>query len=186
MIDKLITEINTIANFSEEDISLFIEALEESIVLKGEYFLKEGQISNRFGYIASGLMMYYKIIDGNEIPTDFALKDDWVVYLKSYTTGFASDMNIKALEDTSIFILSSSKMEELLSIQPKFMALRSYYTELSFVRISQQIYDLTTLNAKKRYNKFSTDYPELIKRVPQYYIAAYLGIKPQSLSRIRK
>ncbi|MDN3676079.1 Crp/Fnr family transcriptional regulator [Flavobacterium paronense] len=186
MVDKLIAEINTITDFSKEDITLFIEALEEKTIPKGEHFLKEGQISTRFGYLTSGLMMYYKIIEGNEVPSDFALEHDWVVSLKSYTTGSASDMNIKALEDTRLFTLSNIKMDELLAIQPKFMALRSYYTELSFIRISRQTYNLTTLDAKQRYYKFMTDYPELIKRVPQYHIAAYLGIKPQSLSRIRK
>jgi CRP-like cAMP-binding protein len=186
MINELIAEIKKIIPISDEDINLFIQALEEKIIPKGEHFLKEGQVSKHIGYIKSGLMMYYKIVDGTEMPADFAKENDWVVYLKSFTSNTISDMNIKALEDTHLLILSNVKMGELFNIQPKFMVLRSYYTELSLIRNTEQTYNLTTLNAKQRYYKFMKDYPEFINRVPQYHLAAYLGIKPQSLSRIRK
>jgi CRP/FNR family transcriptional regulator, anaerobic regulatory protein len=95
-------------------------------------------------------------------------------------------MWIKALEDTHLLTMSNTAMGELFSKQPKFMALRSYYTELSFIRNTEHASNLATLNAKQRYYKFMKDQPALINRVPQYYIAAYLGIKPQSLSRLRK
>jgi CRP-like cAMP-binding protein len=186
MLEKLITEIKTITDFSIEDINIIIQSLEETIIPKGEYFLREGQVNKHVGYVKSGLMMYYKIIDGTEMPADFAKEHDWVVYLKSFNTNTPSDMYIKALEDTCLLTLSYAKMEELFAIQPKFMALRSYYTELSFIRNTEQTYNLTILNAKQRYNKFRADHSELLNRVPQYYIAAYLGIRPQSLSRLRK
>jgi CRP/FNR family transcriptional regulator, anaerobic regulatory protein len=186
MVDELIVEIKKVIDVSEEGISLLMQALEEKFIPKGQHFLKEGQVNKHFGYIKSGLMMYYKIVDGIEMPADFAKEHDWVTYLKSFTTNTPSDMSIKALEDTHLLTLSNMRMLELVAAQPKFMALRSYYTELSFVRNSGHSYNLATLNAKQRYYKFMTDYPELINRVPQYHIAAYLGIKPQSLSRIRK
>lgn len=130
MTDKLIAEIKKIANFSKEDIQLFIQAIEESYISKGEHFLKAGQISRHLGYIKSGLMMHYKIVDGNEIPADFSIENEWVAYLKSLTTNTASDMYFRALEDTHLFILSGNKMRELFQKQPKFMAIKSYYTEL--------------------------------------------------------
>lgn len=186
MADKLIAEIKTIADFSDDDIALFMQAMEESFIPKGEHFLKDGQVSRHIGYLKSGLMMYYKIIDGTETPADFAMEHGWVVYLKSFTTNTISDMSIKALEDTHLLVLSNVKMSELFAAQPKFMAIRSYYTELSFIRNTNHASNLATLNAKQRYYKFMEDYPQLINRVPQYYIAAYLGIQPQSLSRLRK
>ena len=66
------------------------------------------------------------------------------------------------------------------------MALRSHYTELSLISNARHSADLAILNASQRYAKFRCERPDLINRVPQYAIAAYLGIKPQSLSRIRK
>jgi CRP/FNR family transcriptional regulator, anaerobic regulatory protein len=186
MTDKLRTEIRTIADFSDNDIQLFIEAMEESFIAKGEHFLKEGQISRHLGYIKSGLMMHYKIVDGIEVPADFTKENEWMAYLKSFTTHTPSDMNIKALEDTFLLTLSSTKMGELFQKQPKFMAMRSYYTELSFIRNTEHASSLASLNAKQRYYKFMQNQPDLLNRIPQYHIAAYLGIKPQSLSRLRK
>jgi CRP/FNR family transcriptional regulator, anaerobic regulatory protein len=186
MMDHLVAEIKTIADFSEKDIRIFIDALEECFVSKGDHFLQAGQVSKHIGYIRSGLMMHYKIVDGTEIPADFTMEHNWVAYLKSFTTTTASDMSIKALEDTYLLTLSNVRLAELFQIQPKFIAIKNYYTERSFFRIIEHTSNLATLSAKQRYYKFMQDYPQLINRVPQYLIAAFLGIKPQSLSRLRK
>lgn len=59
---------------------------------KGEYFLRDGQISRQIGYIKKGLMMHFKIVDGVEIPADFTKENEWVAYLKSFTPSIPSDM----------------------------------------------------------------------------------------------
>lgn len=186
MTDRLKAEIKNIAKFTEEDIDFFIQSLEEKNFAKGEYFLREGQVSNHFGYIQNGLMMHYKIVDGVEIPTNFTKENGWVAYLKSFSTQTPSDIAIKALEDTSVLTLSSKKMGELFSTKPQLLAMRSYFTDISLIKVSEHATLLSSQNAKERYYKFMADYPDLINRIPQYHIAAYLGIKPQSLSRIRK
>lgn len=186
MTDQLIAEIKTISNFSDEDITLFINSMEEIFIAKGEHFLIEGQVSRHLGYIKIGLMMHYKIVEGIEIPADFTKENEWVAYLKSFSTNNPSDMFIKALEDTHLYVLSNTNMQELFQKQPKFMAMRSYYTELSFVKNTEHTSNLATLNAKQRYYEFMKTHPDLLNRIPQYHIAAYLGIKPQSLSRLRK
>lgn len=185
MSDKLIGEIKSVDNFSEEDIELFRNSLETIFIPKGDYFLKAGQVSKYIGYIESGLVIYYKLNDGNEIPCDFAIENEWITYLKSFTSGTESDMYIRALEDTHLLALSGLSLGALFQAQPKFQALRNYYTDLAFVKSSSHAVNLASLNAKDRYALFMKDHPQLIKRVPQYYIAAYLGIKPQSLSRLR-
>jgi CRP-like cAMP-binding protein len=186
MTDQLFTEIHSIADFSAEDITLFRSMFDEVFIPKGAHFLLEGQVSKSIAYIQSGLTMHYKLIDGTEMPCDFTIENEWVAYLKSFTTGTVSDMNIRALEDTYLLNLSAVKMAELFTAQPKFMALRSYYTELAFMRNAEHAANLATLQAKERYEKFLTDRPGLVNRVPQYHIAAYLGIQPQSLSRLKK
>ena len=130
--------------------------------------------------------MYYKIIDENIVPADFAQENEWAAYLKSFNTSAISDMNIKALEDSTILVLSKNKMMKLFEQEPKFMALKNYYVELSFMKNTEHTGNLAALNAKERYYKFMKNHPDLLNRVPQYHLAAYLGIKPQSLSRLRK
>lgn len=186
MINKLINEIKKIDNFSEEEIDTFFSFLEEDFIAKGDYFLRIGEVSRHLAYITSGLMMHYRIYDGMEIPIEFSPEGEWIAYLKSFTAGTPADVAIKALEDTRILSLSLGKLQELFQLNPKYMVIKNFYTELSFMNNAQHGADLAMLDGKERYYKFMKEKPDLVNRVPQYYIAAYLGIKPQSLSRIRK
>jgi CRP/FNR family transcriptional regulator, anaerobic regulatory protein len=186
MLDVLIGKIKSLADFSGDEIDFFVSKLEEYFIPKGEHFLKEGQISRHLGYIVSGLGMHYKIYEGLEIPCDFTTEHEWLGYLNSFTGKIPSDMNIKVLEDTRMLRLSVEDFESIYHFQPKFILLKDYYTEQSFISNTRHTADLAMLSAKQRYYKFVEEKPDLVSRVPQYYIAAYLGIKPQSLSRIRK
>jgi CRP/FNR family transcriptional regulator, anaerobic regulatory protein len=186
VIQQLINKILLVDKFSNEDIDLFSGYLTEDTIAKNEHFLNFGEISRHVAFIGTGLAMHYKLHDGMEIPIDFTPENEWLAYLTSFSQGTPSDMGIKALEDMRILRLSSTHMQLLFQAQPKFIALKSFYTEISFMSNAQHGADLAMLNGKQRYYKFIKEKPHLINRIPQYYIAAYLGIKPQSLSRIRK
>jgi CRP-like cAMP-binding protein len=186
MYDNLRRNINQVQVCPDDEFDAFVSSLEIIHLDKGEYFLKEGQISNHLGFVEKGLAMYYKIVDGTEIPLDFAIENQWIAYLQSFTNRTPSDMNIKVLEETTLFTLEAGKMQELLMRYPRFLALRSYYVEKSLLDVAQHGANLAMLYAKQRYYQLMKDKPHLINRVPQYYLAAYLGIKPESLSRIRK
>ncbi|RYU91899.1 Crp/Fnr family transcriptional regulator [Mucilaginibacter terrigena] len=186
MLDTLIKKIRSLDNFSQNEIDFFVGSLEPFQIAKGEHFLKEGQVCRHLGFIESGLVMYYRVYDGVEIPTDFALEGEWMGYLNSFTNKTSADLSIKALEDTNLLRLSASNFEKIYQLQPRFIKLKDHYTEMSFVSHTRHTADLAMLNAKQRYEKFMKEKKELVNRVPQYYIAAYLGIKPQSLSRLRK
>jgi CRP-like cAMP-binding protein len=149
--------------------------------------LKIGQVCRHLSYIESGLTMHYHIHDGMEVPIDFQGETEWVTYLKSLMNKTVSDVGIKTLEDTRLYRLSSDSLDRLLEVEPaKVMMIKNYYTEQSFIKNTQHGADMAMLNAKQRYQKFVTENAALHNRIPQYYVAAYLGIKPQSLSRIRK
>jgi CRP/FNR family transcriptional regulator, anaerobic regulatory protein len=186
MLDLLISKIQLVDKFSDEDIDLIAGYLTEDTISKNDHFLNFGEVSRHVAFIGSGLAMHYRLHDGMEIPIDFTPEGEWLAYLTSFSQGTASDMGIKALEDMRILRLSATNMQLLFQAQPKFIALKSFYTEVSFMSNARHSADLAMLNGKQRYYKFVKEKPELINRIPQYYIAAYLGIKPQSLSRIRK
>ncbi len=186
MFDRLIAEIKAVGDFSEADIALFVSKLDQVTLEKGDHFLQMGQISRHVAYIDSGLTMHYQLHDGVEIPVDFLQENQWLAYLKSFNNQTPADMGIKALEKTVLLRLSAQNMQQLFEQRPHFMAMKNYYTELSMMALAEYGTDLVTLSAKERYYKFMKEKPGLINRIPQYYIAAYLGIKPQSLSRIRK
>jgi CRP-like cAMP-binding protein len=186
MLDTLIRQVRSVGSFTDEDIDFFISNLEEFHLAKGDHFLKEGQVSHYLGYIVSGLGMHYNVYDGVEVPCDFTAEGEWLGYLKSFTNKIPADMNIKALEDIHMLRLSAKNLQKVYEFQPKFMLLKDHYTEQSFIKNTRHTADLAMLNARQRYYKFVDQNPGLANRIPQYYIAAYLGIKPQSLSRLRK
>jgi CRP-like cAMP-binding protein len=171
---------------SDHDFDQLASRMQRQTFSKGDLFLEEGKICKSIAYVEHGLAMYYRTVDGEEIPVDFGIENDWITYLTSFNTQSVSDMNIRMLEDSTVYNLSFQDLSEIVTQNPKFMALKNHYVEQSFMEIARHGANLAMLDAKQRYYKFMKEKPHLLDRVPQYYIAAYLGIKPQSLSRIRK
>jgi CRP-like cAMP-binding protein len=182
----MLQQLKTAGNLSEEDFSILISALEVKQLKKGEHFLEIGKTSDELAFIEQGIAMYYRIVREEIIPVDFAVEGNWISYLKSFNEQVPGDLAIKVLEDTQLHCLSHSSLGILLEQRPKLQALKTYYIEQSLIGLAQHSADLAMLDARERYYKFMRERPDLINRVPQYYVAAYLGIKPQSLSRIRK
>lgn len=166
MYKTLIEKINTIDHFPEQEIDFFTALLTTQLIVKGDHFLKEGQICRYLGYVQSGLLMYYRLHNGTEIPTDFAIEGEWASYLDSFTNRTESDLGIMALENTMVTMLSASDFEQICSVHPKFIKLKDYYTQLSFVSSSRHAADLAMLDARERYDKFVPGIPYLIGGSP--------------------
>jgi len=186
MNDRLIDELKKIDRFSEEELHMLHGFLVKRLIPKGEHFLGIDQVSRHIAYIDSGLMMHYNIYDGVEIPCNFSIEGDWMGNLKSLTSGLPTEVAIRALEDTWVREISAVHTQQLFDMFPHWRVFQNHLVQTVFFNLAQHNAGLATLDAKQRYYKFMQDKPALINRVPQYYIAAYLGIKPQSLSRIRK
>lgn len=186
MPDRLIEEIQKIDRFSEEEIDMMQSGLVDKTIRRGDHFLNLGQVSRHIAFIDSGLMMHYSLHNGVEIPCNFSLEGDWIGSLKSFTSGQGTGVAIKALEDSVIREISGDQLQQLFLASPRWLQFKNHLIQTVFFNITQHNSDLAMLDAKHRYYKFMQEKPELINRVPQYYIAAYLGIKPQSLSRVRK
>jgi CRP-like cAMP-binding protein len=186
MNERLIQQLQKIDNFSDKEIDMLKSKLIDKFIRKGGHFLHLGQVSRHVAFIDTGLMMHYSLHDGVEIPCNFSLEGDWMGSLKSFTTGSPTEAAIKALENTWIREISGDHLQQLFLSSPRWLLFKNHLVQLVFFNITQHNADLAMLDAKARYYKFMREKPELINRIPQYYIAAYLGIKPQSLSRIRK
>jgi CRP/FNR family transcriptional regulator, anaerobic regulatory protein len=186
MTDRLIDELQKIDHFPEEELTTLQGWLVEKIIAKGDHFLHPNQVSRQVAFIDSGLMMHYGLHDGIEIPCNFSQEGDWMGSLKSLNEGTPTEVAIKALEDSRIRVLSAEHTQQLFRLSPRWLLFKNHLVQQVFFNMTQHSADLVKLDAKERYYKFMQERPELVKRVPQYYIAAYLGIKPESLSRIRK
>ncbi|WKN45764.1 Crp/Fnr family transcriptional regulator [Tunicatimonas pelagia] len=184
--NDLIRNVQQFEQFSSEELAAFSAIARSRQLAKGDFLLKEGQVSQEIAYVSRGLLMHYANNDGEPAPCDFAKEGEWVAHLKSFSSRQPSEMNIIALEDSLIYVFDRDGLQSLFRAHPRFMALQNYQVEQAFINTSQHANNLATLTAEQRYSQLIEQKPELVQRIPQYYLAAYLGIKPQSLSRIRK
>jgi len=172
-------------DFNQDEIDLFYSHLTVKELKKGEHFLQEGQTPKYFGFIEYGAAVYYQMNDGIKTAIDFEFENSWITDLASLNEQIPSELNIEALEDTSLLVISKDSLDMLTDKIPKLYKVKAHYVERSFARISLHERRMISKTAKVRYLELIEQNPRLPERVPQYLLATYLGIKPQSLSRIR-
>ncbi len=172
-------------NFKELDAKKTLSYFKEIRLNKGDYFLKEGEYCKSVAFLMQGSMIYYENMNGEEKVCDFAFENDWVSQLNSLANNVPSILNIKALENCFFLEISGDDLVKLKKEVPKMNELQARVSEELYFKANNRLSNLAHLSAKERYRKEIEINPQLAQRVPQYHLASYLGIKPQSLSRIR-
>ena len=152
---------------------------------KGTVLLKEGDICNECFFIISGLIRSYYIKEGEEITSDFFMEEQ-VVSPSCYGTDIPSDLYLECLEDTAAYVGTPQMESEMYSKYPQLESLGRVIGEKILAGHKESFDSFKMSSPEQRYLSLVNNKPELIQRVPQYQIAGYLGIKPESLSRIRK
>ncbi len=153
-------------------------------IKKGTVLLKEGQFSNESYFVLKGCIRTYYIIDGEEKTTAFYTEMD-AVTPHSVTNKTPSEYFISCVED-SILSISNTDMEaEINSKFPKFELMCKKLAEELLAKQQIDFDEFKTSSPEQRYLNLLQKRPDLIQRVPQHQLASFLGIKPQSLSRLR-
>ena len=184
---KIRNSIESIVSLTNLELETFCSALETKSLIKNEFFLSEGQVCNFVGFVNFGVLIYFKTTEnGDEITTDFAFEGDWVTNNQSRLNNTPSTINIRAIEDTEIFVIKQQDLNELYLQIPKIERMGRILTEQAYLKIVDQTIELQVLSAKERYENLLKKHPEIFQKVQLYHIANYLGIAPKSLSRIRK
>jgi CRP-like cAMP-binding protein len=174
-------------SFTAQETEYILECFQEAEIRKDDYFLQYGQVCNKIAFIESGLMMYSNIDEqGTETVCDFVAANDWATQYQSFVTQSPSPLSIRALEPTRVRFLTHQRLEKLYQEIPAVERFTRKVIEKVFFNMIARNNALQVLRADEKYEKFLSEYPTIAQRVPQYYIASYLGIAPQSLSRIRK
>lgn len=154
---------------------------------KRQFLLQEGEVCKSIGYVVKGCLRVYTIDNkGAEHIMQFAVKDWWVSDLNSYLSGSPATYNIDALHDSDVLLLEKSAREKLLQAVPKIERFFRLLMESNYIATHKRINDTLSASAEERYLSFIGTYPYLFEQIPQNQVASYLGITPQSLSRIRK
>ncbi len=152
-----------------------------------QFLLHEGEVCRSFAFVVEGCFREYTIDHkGEEHILQFAIEDWWISDLESFLGGSASRVNIDAVHNTEALLLEKSARDNLLEAVPKMERFFRLLLEANYVASRRRINESLTASAEERYLTFLKTYPALVEQVPLNQIASYLGITPQSLSRIRK
>lgn len=153
---------------------------------KGTYLLKEGQIAKDAYFVVSGCVRSYELLDGEEKTLDFFTENQSAANFLSLANGKPSSLNFVCSEETTVAIINGEKEKELYKAFPRFETFCRTGMEQMIGKQQEEISKFLKLNPEERYQNLLKERPNLMNRVPQYQLASYLGIKPETLSRIRK
>jgi CRP-like cAMP-binding protein len=149
--------------------------------------IEEGQICTHISFLLRGSMRQYHIIDGEEKTTFFFFDNNFACNYESFLTQQASDVTIEAMEDCEILYFSREVMYRLYRLYPKYETMGRMIAESVYMCAMERLKTFLLNSPEERYRRFLQNYDAgiILARVPQHYIASYLGITPVSLSRIR-
>jgi CRP/FNR family transcriptional regulator, anaerobic regulatory protein len=186
MFDLILKNIARFIPLNQQEQEFFITKLQPKQFKKRELILQEGEVCSHVYFINSGCLRYFYNIDGQENTAQFFFENAWYTDFDSFLTGRPSKLNIQALEKTEVLMLSSKNIHELYDEIPKFERLGRKMAENAFLGVRSRNEMLENFTAEERYLNLIKERPKVMERVPQHFIASYIGIKPESLSRIRK
>ena len=139
------------------------------------------------GFVSKGCLKTYTIDkNGDEHVFQIALEGWWISDMYSHLTGEPANFTIEALEDCEIVVMDIEAREKILKEVPGYERFHRILLENNYMATQRRVNSMLSSSAEERYLAFIKKYPQIVQRVPQLVIASYLGIAPESLSRIRK
>jgi len=184
--DLLLNNVSKYIRLNEQEKEIFVGYLQPKSLKRKQFLLNEGEVCKYSAFVTSGCLRGYTLDkNGNEHVLEFAPPDWWMADMYSLITQKSGTLNIEALEDTEIILLSKANQEKLYLEIPKFERFFRILIEKSLVANQQRIIDNLSLTAEERYNIFCKRYPTLIDYLPQKQIASYIGVTPEFFSRMR-
>jgi CRP-like cAMP-binding protein len=184
---RLRKTLDAVSPMGDEEYELFCSLITVHRLKKKEFYFRNGEICRHLAFVNEGCLRYYLVNDkAEENIIYFALEDWWVGDQGSFFSGNPSLYYLEALEPTELLALSPEKFREAAARCPAWEKFYQAKTRQAYSAVTDRYIQSQALSAEEKYLQLLKKSPSLFQRVPQHYIAAYLGIKPQSLSRIRK
>lgn len=187
MKDLLKQNISKHVSISQDERDIFCNLFVHKSIKKKSFLLEEGEICKFEGFVTKGLFRVYHIDqNGFENILYFAIENWWITDIDSFTTEKPSQLYIEALEDSEVLLISKKDKEYSYITLPKIEKLFRIMTQKTHVALQRRMIDNLSKTADQRYLDFIEKYPQLLQRLTNLQIAAYLGISHEFLSKIRK
>lgn len=162
------------------------QRLVQRIYSRRQVFVNEGKLCHHLAFISKGSFRYYKMIDGVEVTTFFSFENNWVSAYTSFLNQTPSYITIEAMEESEMYVLSYEDMQYMYEHHAVWERFGRLMAEYLVTCLDERMLSLLLKTPEERYLKTLHDNSFYFERVPQHYIASYLGVAPESLSRIRK
>lgn len=185
--ESLISQITRFEKFTPAEIETILSKFKCHTFSAKEYLLKEDQISQRLYFIVNGLVRVFYLKGGKEITTYLSCDNGFVYSYSSFINQTKSFEFIQCLEDTETLSIDFNGMQELYESIPKWQKVGRILSESTVVCLSDRLLKIHAIPAREKYVDFLKTSPKkIVQRTPLIHIASFLGITPESLSRIRK
>ena len=178
--------VQQLTQISEADKAVYRERFQLKHYKKGEFFLREGEVCNYIGITESGLMRHYINQNGEERTYYFVQEQRFLCNYESFFSQSPSSTNVQALEDTVVHAASFEDLEYFYANTESGNRIGRLVLGKVLIKFEKDLASFYTDTPEQRYQKFIEEYPGLQQRISQYHIASFVGVKPPSLSRIRK
>lgn len=178
--------LNKISPLTKEDWNLTFQSFKEEKYKKGDYFIKEGGCSNKVSFVSKGLFKLYYLAEGQEKIMLFFAEGQFLTDYFGYLTQTPSIRPIEALEDSVVYTITRDKLNQLIKTSQTWSNIARIMAERAYILAVQRANRLLHDDFDTRFITFMTEYPSLLLRVPQYMIASYLDMTPETLSRVKK
>lgn len=186
MTEALIISMQSYIDLDAKETDCIKQLFKEKSIKKGDFFLAEGQVCKQVGFIVKGVMRYYINHDGEDRSYSFAQENSFICNYESFIPKTPSTKIIQALEDCEMLQISYEDLQVLYKSVRQGERLGRLVIEQVFIQVLQDLSSFYADTPEYRYEQFIKKHPDLQRRISQYHIASYVGVKPQSLSRIRK
>lgn len=183
---RLKQAITSIAALPDEEWDAFSEAIATKLFRKGDYLCREGQVENYIYFLNKGATRHYFRKDGKEFTVDFHFEGEFVTAYYSFLTRKPSPINAEALQDTEAFLIPHQQLHEFYNRHHMGERIGRHMAEYNYVRRLEREMALLSLTAEERYHQLVQRNPALVQQISVKHLSSYLGIQPESLSRIRK
>lgn len=186
MINSLLNSIQNVITLSPAEVDIVTSLFKQKSYKKGDYFLEEGRICKQVGFVTKGLLRYYINHNGDEKIYGFSQENQFVCNYESFLPQTASSKIIQALEDSEVFVISHKDLQSFYANVREGERFGRIAIEAVFLQMLIDLNSFYTETPELRYERFLKNHADLQQRISQYHIASFVGVKPQSLSRIRR